>query len=123
MLDGAVVGFFSLEMSAEQLATRMLAEVSGIDSDRLRRGELGRDAFVEVVHASQDLAGIPFFIDDTPALSVPALRARARRLKRQHNVGLIVVDYLQLLRPTASVRLDNRVQEISEITQGLIALA
>ena len=121
--DGAVVGFFSLEMSAEQLATRILAEASGVSSDRIRKGELSDADFQKVVEANQELARLPFFIDDTPALSVAQLRTRARRLKRQHALSLIVVDYLQLLRPVASRPNDNRVQEISEITRGLKALA
>jgi replicative DNA helicase len=122
--DGAVIGFFSLEMSAEQLATRILAEESGVPSDRIRRGDVRREDFDKFVAASQRLASVPLYIDDTPALSIAALRTRARRLKRQHGLGLIVVDYLQLMRPaTASRGLDNRVQEISEITRGLKAIA
>jgi replicative DNA helicase len=121
--DGAVVGFFSLEMSAEQLATRILAEASGVSSDRIRKGDLSNEEFQRVVEANQELARLPFFIDDTPALSVAQLRTRARRLKRQHSLSMIVVDYLQLLRSTSTRASDNRVQEISEITRGLKALA
>jgi replicative DNA helicase len=122
--DGAVVGFFSLEMSAEQLATRILAEESGVSSDRIRRGDVGHEDFDKFVQASQRLAAVKLFIDDTPALSVAALRTRARRLMRQQGLGLIIVDHLQLLRPSNQVRAqDNRVQEISEITRGLKALA
>ncbi len=121
--DGAVVGFFSLEMSAEQLATRVLAEQTDVPSDKLRRGQLSNDDFLRVVKIVQELEQIPLFIDDTPALSIAALRTRARRLKRTHDLGLVVVDYLQLLRPTARSRAENRVQEISEITQALKALA
>ena len=122
--DGAVVGFFSLEMSAEQLATRILAEESGVSSDRIRRGDVSHEDFDKFVQASQRLAALKLFIDDTPALSVAALRTRARRLKRQQGLGLIVVDYLQLLRPSSQTRAqDNRVQEISEITRGLKAIA
>jgi replicative DNA helicase len=122
--DGAVVGFFSLEMSAEQLATRILAEESGTSSDKIRRGEVRREDFDKFVMASQRLAAVPLYIDDTPALSVAALRTRARRLKRQQGLGLIVIDYLQLMRPSASSRgSENRVQEISEITRGLKAIA
>jgi replicative DNA helicase len=120
-VDGAVVGFFSLEMSAEQLAARILAEAANIRSDHIRRGKLSNEEFMRLVQASRELAAAPMFIDDTPALSVPALRTRARRLKRTHGLSLVVVDYLQLMRP--SRRHDNRVQEISEITQGLKALA
>src|SRR5438094_1725722 len=102
--DGAVVGFFSLEMSAEQLATRILAEESGTSSDRIRRGEVRREDFDKFVAASHRLASVPLYIDDTPALSVAALRTRARRLKRQQGLGLIVVDYLQLMRPASQNR-------------------
>ncbi len=123
-VDGAVIGFFSLEMSAEQLATRILAEETGISSEKLRRGEVSNDDFVrKIAPMSQGIERIPFFIDDTPALTVVGLRARARRLKRQHALSLVIVDYLQLMRPTTSMRLNNRVQEISEVTQGLKALA
>ncbi len=120
--SGAVVGFFSLEMSAEQLATRILSERAEIPSERIRRGEMDQEAFNRLVTVSQDLERIPLHIDDTPALSIAAVRTRARRLMQQHGLGLVVVDYLQLLRgPNATS--DNRVQEISEITRGLKALA
>jgi len=122
--DGAVVGFFSLEMSAEQLAARLLAEESGVSSDRIRRGDIKREDFDKLVRVSQQLQTLPLFIDDTPALSVSALRTRARRLMRQQGLGLIIVDYLQLLRPSNQVRvIENRVQEVSDITRGLKALA
>ena len=122
--DGAVVGFFSLEMSAEQLATRILAEETGISSDRIRRGDISHGDFDKFVRASQQLAGMRLFIDDTPALTVSALRTRSRRLMRQQGLGLIIVDYLQLLRPSNQVRvIENRVQEVSDITRGLKALA
>ena len=122
--DGAVAAFFSLEMSAEQLATRILAEESGTSSDRIRRGEVRREDFDKFVMASQRLAAVPLYIDDTPALSIAALRTRARRLKRQHGLGLVVVDYLQLMRPSIVNRvLENRVQEVSDITRGLKAIA
>ncbi len=121
--EGAKVAFFSLEMSAEQLATRILAEETGISSDRIRRGEVREDDFPKFVAAAQQLSRLPFFIDDTPALTVPALRTRARRLKRQHGLGLIVIDYLQLVRPAGGSRNDNRVQELSEITRTLKAIA
>ena len=120
--SGAVVGFFSLEMSSEQLAMRILADESGVRSDHIRRGKIkDDDEFVGLVRAGQELSRVPLFIDDTPALSVPQLRTRARRLKRIEGLSLIVVDYLQLLR--AQTRVENRVQEISQITQGLKALA
>ena len=116
------VGFFSLEMSSEQLATRILGEEAQISSDKIRRGELNSPEFENVVRASQTLQNAPFFIDDTPALTVSGLRTRARRLKRQQGLSLIVVDYLQLLQGSARSS-DNRVQEISEITRGLKTLA
>ncbi len=111
-------------MSAEQLAMRLLSAEAQISSDDLRRGDLPSDEdFRRVVRASTELASRPMFIDDTPALSIAALRTRARRLKRQHGLSLVGVDYLQLLRGTGTSREQNRVQEISEITQGLKALA
>jgi replicative DNA helicase len=122
-VEGHRIGFFSLEMSAEQLATRILAESSGVPSDKVRRGAINNDQFGKVFQASQELARLPFFIDDTPALSVAAIRTRARRLKRTHGLDLIVIDYLQLLRPSHGQRPENRVQEISAITRGLKALA
>ena len=117
------VGVFSLEMSAEQLAMRLLSAQAELSSDDLRRGKLRDMDFKKVVQASQDLAGRPLFIDDTPALSVAALRTRARRLKRRHGLSLLVVDYLQLVRPASTSAQVNRVQEIAEITQGLKAIA
>ena len=122
VVDGAVVGFYSLEMSGEQLATRILAEESGVGSDLIRRGKMSASDFEKIVEAAHTLQKAKIFIDDTPALTVSALRTRARRLKRQHGLGLIVVDYLQLLSGSSS-RSDNRVQEISEITRGLKTLA
>jgi replicative DNA helicase len=121
--EGAKVAFFSLEMSAEQLATRLLAEMTEVPSDKIRRGEVRGDDFPRFVEASQRLATMPLFIDDTPALSVSALRTRARRLQRTQGLGLIVIDYLQLLAPPPGSRPENRVQEISAITRGLKALA
>jgi replicative DNA helicase len=118
---GAAVAFFSLEMSADQLATRILAEQSGISSESLRMGRISREDFQQLSFASQRLAELPLYIDDTPGLSIGALRTRARRLKRRHDIGLIVVDYLQLLSGTG--RSDNRVNEISEISRGLKTLA
>lgn len=119
---GAACAFFSLEMSADQLATRILAEQSGISSESLRTGRISREDFQQLSFASQRLAELPLYIDDTPALTIAGLRARARRLKRKHNIGLIVVDYLQLLQGTGRAN-DNRVNEISEISRGLKALA
>src|SRR5580700_1379829 len=101
-----------------------VAEEGGVPSDRIRRGDVRKEDFDKFVAASQRLAAVPLYIDDTPALSVAALRTRARRLKRQHGLGLIVVDYLQLMRPsTASRGQESRVQEVSEITRGLKAIA
>jgi replicative DNA helicase len=122
--DGAIVAFYSLEMSAEQLALRILADQSGVSGDRIRRGDVSHEDFDKFVLASQELATLPLFIDDTPALSIAAVRTRARRLMRQQGLGLIVVDYLQLLQGSPDGRgSENRVQEISEITRGLKALA
>ncbi len=119
---GAATAFFSLEMSADQLATRILAEQSGISSENLRTGKISREDFQSLSRASQELAELPLYIDDTPALTIAALRARARRLKRKHNIGFIVVDYLQLLQGSGRAN-DNRVNEISEISRGLKTLA
>jgi replicative DNA helicase len=117
------VAFFSLEMSSEQLATRILAEKSGVSSDRIRRGDVKEDDFGRVVTAAQEMNSAPFFIDDTPAITIPMLRTRARRLKRQFGLDLVIVDYLQLMRGSNSKGQENRVQEISEITRGLKAIA
>ncbi len=118
-----VVGVFSLEMSAEQLATRLLSGKGRIESDRLRRGDISEAEWPTLVRASQDLGSMPLFIDDTPALSIGALRTRARRLQRTQGLHLLVVDYLQLLRGSGQNSQSNRVQEITEITQGLKAMA
>jgi replicative DNA helicase len=122
-VDGAVVGFFSLEMSREQLATRILAEQAGISSDRIRRGKVDEDGFVDLIRVAGEMETLPLHIDDTPALSMTAIRTRARRLKRKNGLGAIVIDYLQLIAPAPGVRYDSRVQELSEITRGLKALA
>ena len=116
------VAFFSLEMSAEQLATRVISEQANVSSARMRRGEVNHDEFERVMQANRHLASLPLYIDDTPALSVSGLRTRARRLKRKHGLSLIVVDYLQLMQSTVK-NSDNRVQEVSEITRGLKAVA
>jgi replicative DNA helicase len=123
VVDGAVVGFFSLEMSAEQLATRMISEQAEIPSEKIRKGELISADFDRVLGVSHELEHLNFFIDDTPALSIAALRTRARRLKRTHGLGLLIIDYLQLLAPSGRTRQENRVQEVSEITRGLKTLA
>jgi replicative DNA helicase len=120
--DGAGVAFFSLEMSALQLAMRILGQETGVSSDRIRRGAIEKEAFPLFVDLSKELAELPLFIDDTPALSVSSLLTRARRLQRKENIGLIVVDYLQLL-TTGKSGSENRVQELSEITRGLKQMA
>jgi replicative DNA helicase len=120
--EGAVVGFFSLEMSADQLAGRILSEFSEIPSDRIRRGDIEQSDFERIYDAAQQLNDLPLYIDDTGGLSIAQLAARSRRLKRQHGLGLLIVDYLQLLSGSAA-NAGNRVQEITEITVGLKALA
>jgi len=120
---GAAVAFFSLEMSADQLATRILAEQSRISSETLRMGKITQEEFRSLARASAKLQNVPFYIDDTPGLTIAALRTRARRLKRQKGIGLIIVDYLQLLQGAGKNSNDNRVQEISEISRGLKTLA
>ena len=120
---GAPVAFFSLEMSADQLATRILAEQSGISSENLRMGKISQQEFRSLARAAGELSTLPLYIDDTPGLTIAALRARARQLKRQKGIGMVVVDYLQLLQGTGKNSNDNRVQEISEISRGLKQLA
>lgn len=120
---GAPTAFFSLEMSADQLATRILAEVSEIPGEQIRSGKIGRSEFTRFARAADELSGLPLYIDDTPALTIAALRTRARRLKRQKGIGMIVVDYLQLLAGSGRGGNENRVQEISEISRGLKQLA
>jgi replicative DNA helicase len=121
--DGGHVLFFSLEMSAEQLAARILSEQAEISSDAIRRGDISSEEFNRLVVASQKLHRLPLYIDDSPALTISGLRTRARRLKRQQKLHMIVVDYLQLLHPAPGRRSENRVQEVSEITRGLKTLA
>jgi replicative DNA helicase len=117
------VAIFSLEMSAEQLATRLLSETARISGDRIRRGDIGQRDFDRFVQVSREIASLPIHIDDTPAITLSAMRTRCRRLKRTKGLSLIVVDYLQLMRPSAGTKPENRVLEISQITQGLKALA
>ncbi|MDX1975339.1 MAG: replicative DNA helicase [Rickettsiales bacterium] len=117
------VGFFSLEMSAEQLSTRLLSSASKLNSSKIFNGRIDAEEFAHLVRVSNDMSQMPFFIDDTPALSISGLRTRARRLKRMHNLRLLIVDYLQLVRGNSSLAQNNRVQEVSEITQGLKAIA
>ena len=118
-----VVAFFSMEMSTEQLATRIVSDITAVRSDSIRRGEIREEEFDRLFEASRTLHKLPLFIDDTPALTIPALRTRARRLKRQQGLSLIIVDYLQLMQSAQRGRSDNRVQEVSEITRGLKAIA
>ncbi|HEX5325855.1 MAG TPA: replicative DNA helicase [Acetobacteraceae bacterium] len=122
-LAKSAVAIFSLEMSAEQLATRLLSEAARISGDRIRRGDIGQKDFDRFVAVSRDLAALPIQIDDTPAITLSALRTRCRRLKRTRGLALVVIDYLQLMRPAAGTRPENRVLEISQLTQGLKAIA
>jgi replicative DNA helicase len=117
------VAFFSLEMSSEQLATRVLSEQAKISSNEIRKGNLSQSDLDALVATSQKIVEIPLFIDDTPAINIATLASRARRLKRKHGLGVIIIDYLQLLRPPKTSRGESRVLEVSEITQGLKALA
>lgn len=123
-VNGGVVGFFSLEMSAEQLATRLLAEQSGVPSNKIRRGDISNADYEHIRDSADEINKIPLYIDDTGGLSIGALSARARRLKRMVGLDLIVVDYLQLLTGGNAMKSsDGRVQEVSMITQGLKAIA
>ena len=121
LLNGGIVGFFSLEMSSAQLATRILSENSKVPSDKIRKGDLSEQDFRNFIEAAQSLDQCPLYIDDTAALSISALAGRARRLKRMYGLDVLFVDYLQLIRP--STNRDSRVNEISEITQGLKSIA
>ena len=123
IVDGGKVAFFSLEMSSEQLATRVLAEQSKITGDKMRKAELSKDDFTKIAKVSSELQNLNLFIDDNPVLTIPSLRSRARRLKRIYNIDLIIIDYLQLMSGSSNSRNDGRVQEISEITRGLKAIA
>lgn len=117
------VGIFSLEMSGDQLASRLISMISGISTSSLRSGHISKEDFAKVINANKELYNLPLFIDDTPALSISAIRTRARRLKRKHNLRLLIIDYLQLLKGSSRYSEGNRVQEVSEITQGLKAIA
>jgi replicative DNA helicase len=121
-VEGGVVGFFSLEMSSEQLAARILSEASEVPSEQIRRGDMTEVEFRRFVEAAKSLESCPLYIDDTPALPISQVAARARRLKRTHGLDVLMVDYLQLLKGTGRGE-SNRVQEVSEITQGLKAIA
>ena len=117
------IAFFSLEMSSEQLSTRILSEQARIKSDDIRKGKVTEEEINRYIEASRNIYNLPLFIDETPAITIATLSNRARRIKRLFGVSLIVVDYIQLMRAPSSNRNDNRVQEVSEITQGLKALA
>ena len=116
------IAFFSLEMSSEQLSTRILAEQSRIKSNDIRRGRISDEQFDKFIETSKNISELPLFIDETPAITIAALSNRARRIKRIHGLDMIVVDYIQLMRGTMNYK-DGRVQEVSEITQGLKAIA
>lgn len=121
-VKGGVVGLFSLEMSAEQIATRIISDFARVPSEKIRRGEVDQAQFDAIYHAARDLEKLPLYIDDTGGLSIAQVAARARRLKRQYGLDLLIIDYIQLLTGSAR-RNDGRVQEITEISQGLKALA
>lgn len=121
--NGVPVAFFSLEMSAEQLALRILSSESGVPSDKIRRGDIRTEDFPIFTQVSHRVQQLPLYIDDTPAITVNAVRNRCRRLQRQHGLGMIVIDYLQLLESGNPKMKDNRVQEISDISRSLKAIA
>jgi replicative DNA helicase len=121
--NGGKVGFFSLEMSAEQLATRILSEQAEIASEKIRRGMITEDDFRRLAEVSKQMSIAPLFIDQTGGITVAQLAARARKLKRQHGLNLLIIDYLQLLAGSSKSASASRVQEITEITTGLKALA
>jgi replicative DNA helicase len=121
-VNGGIVGFFSLEMSSEQLATRIIAEQAGVPSYKIRRGDISELDFYKITEVAREMQSIPFYIDQTGGISIAQLAARARRLKRQRGLDMLVIDYLQLLSGSAK-KGENRVQELTEITTGLKALA
>ena len=123
IIDGGKVAFFSLEMSSEQLATRILAEQTKISGDKMRKAELNKNDFNKIAKTSTKLENLNLIIDDNPVLTIPILRSRARRLKRLHDINLIIIDYLQLMSSSSNNKNDGRVQEISEITRGLKSIA
>ena len=123
VIDGGKVAFFSLEMSSEQLATRILAEQTRISGDKMRKAELSKDDFKKIAKSTSELQDLDLFIDDNPILTITTLRARARRLQRLYGIDLIIIDYLQLMSSSLKNKNDGRVQEISEITRGLKAIA
>jgi replicative DNA helicase len=122
-INGGIVGFFSLEMSAEQLATRIISEQAEIASNRIRRGEIEPADFDRIAETAREMERIPFYNDETGGLSIAQLAARARRLKRQRGLDLLVIDYIQLLAGSSRRAMEGRVQEVTEITTSLKALA
>jgi replicative DNA helicase len=121
--NGAIVGFFSLEMSSEQLATRILAEQSGVPSSKIRRGAISEEEFQKLAIASQEMQVVPLYLDQTGGISIAQVVSRARRLKRQYGLDCLMIDYLQLITGSARRSNESRVQEITEITTSLKALA
>ena len=122
-VNGGIVGFFSLEMSAEQLATRIISERTEVPSSTIRRGGISESDFEKIKDVSIELQGLPFYVDETGGLSIAQLAARARRLKRQRGLDLLVIDYIQLLQGSQRRASESRVQEVTEITTNLKALA
>jgi replicative DNA helicase len=123
VMNGGIVAFFSLEMSAEQLATRIISEQAMIPSEKIRRGKITEEEFARIVEVTREMQSLPLYIDATGGLTIAQVAARARRLKRQRGLNLVVVDYLQLLAGSTRRAAEGRVQEVSEITVGLKALA
>ena len=121
-MNGGVVGFFSLEMSSEQLATRIISEQTEVSSSKIRRGEISDEDFRKLVACAEMMQKIPLYLDQTGGISIAQLAARARRLKRQRGLDLLVIDYIQLMQGSSRRASENRVQEITEITTGLKAL-
>jgi replicative DNA helicase len=122
-INGGIVGFFSLEMSAEQLATRIISERTGIPSNKMRRGDISQENFETIRDTMIQIQRLPLYIDETGGVSVAQLAARARRLKRQRGLDLIVIDYIQLMQGSTRRAMESRVQEVTEITSSLKALA
>ena len=122
-INGGIVGFFSLEMSAEQLATRIISERTGVPSSTIRRGGISESDFEKIKDVSIEMQNLPFYVDETGGLSIAQLAARARRLKRQRGLDLLVIDYIQLLQGSQRRASESRVQEVTEITTNLKALA
>ncbi|WP_455477438.1 replicative DNA helicase [Bartonella sp. B41] len=121
--EGGIVGFFSLEMSSEQLATRIISEQTELSSSDLRRGNISEEQFAKMIRATRQLQKTPLYIDQTGGISIAQLSARARRLKRQHGLDVLIIDYIQLMTSNSKRSSESRVQEITEITTGLKALA